>query len=804
MSGANAVSYEPLVMEFFEGDVWPALTTHAAELDNITVNGKPFTTVVTNAAKFFTKPLPGLTDRLGGTSTTTVDGKPVTVLSPWHLIADAYRAKRARIAAEATGKSNLWPESTSELVDILFRADKVGNAYQFRSPHMKAATRAAMKLVRDRIVEHDQTGDRVQWLSTDLPKKIEDFLGSPLFAAAGDFVETQSQAGAPRLAMDNLLLGVFDPAANAEAYATMRVGAADLIQLSLNDAELVPLGHMIGNLLAPGKTYLATQIALLNRMHQADTGVDADEPRRAAVPAGEPDDRARHPGALHDRRRRRRCRPRPARPAGAVDRGRLRRGVLERRPVLPRGEVRHAALRHHHQGAQPVKRCISLAALIATASLFTPAFAGGMFLSWRGVRDAERGGATVAGAEDADGIWLNPAGIAHVKEKTLAITTMYVNQQIDYARIDSGNNQLDTISNEHPGQPIPALAFVMPLKRFDDKLVIGGGTWTPYAGLHKYSIDGAQRYGSISIAETKIIVHDVRRGLSDQRQAAGRRDGAEHVHRARLARHPVGLPGPDGVRSRGPGVRLRRQGEAGRRVLAIGLARHPVRRAPDGHNRRDGAGPAKDSSTGKLSAKLPSSGFYEGAMLVGDQASVEMTMPGSLHAGVEVRPRPELRLEAALHVELWSIHDNITFSPKDMRIDNVAGVGAYELGPSVIPRNYNNSYAPSIGGEYTTGAVTVGAGYSYETAAAPKGYVSPLTVDAAKHLVGLGGAFRHNKWNVGATLGIAKLADTTVTLAEAKVPQLTPVRGQPEDVMINAGRYQSTYYLAGVRFQIGF
>lgn len=449
-----------------------------------------------------------------------------------------------------------------------------------------------------------------------------------------------------------------------------------------------------------------------------------------------------------------------------------------------------------------MKRCI--AAVVATVTLSTPAFAGGMFLSWRTVRDTQRGGATVAGAEDADGIWLNPAGIAHVEDKTLAITAMYVNQQIDYARIDSGDNELDTISNEHPGQPIPAIAFVAPIKSTGGKLVLGGGTWTPYAGLHKYNIEGAQRYGSISIAETKILYLTFAAAyqVSDKLRV-----GATLQNMVTLLDSRVILSGCPGQTVCAPedpefdsDVRVKQTdllSPSG--SLGIQYDAHPM--VTIGAMAQ---APAKISSTGKLSAKLPSSGFYEGATLVGDEASVEMTMPGSLHAGVEVRPRPDLRIEAALHVELWSIHDNITFTPKNMRIDNVAGVGAYTLGASVIPRNYNNSYAPSVGGEYTTGPVTVGAGYSYETAAAPKGYVSPLTVDAAKHLVGMGGSFRHNKWNVGASLGIAKLADTTVTLAEAKVPQLTPVRGQPDEVMINAGRYQSTYYLAGLRFQMGF
>ena len=294
-AGAGGVSYELLVMAFFESDVWPALTASAAELNAIVVNGKPFSTVLASAARFFVTPLPGLTDRRGATTTTAADGTPVIVLSPWHLFADAYLAKRARIAAATDDAQRaLWPDSTRELVDLMFRADPVGSAWQFRSPHLAAATRGLTKLLRDRIAEHDAAGDRMQWVTTELPNKLEDFFGHPLFAAAADFVESQTtvQAGAPRLAMDHLLLSVFDPAAAPEAYATMRIAAADFVQLALDDADLVPLGHMIGGLLAPDRTYLATQLALLHRLHQADLESTLTDLVarlfRSAEPASEP------------------------------------------------------------------------------------------------------------------------------------------------------------------------------------------------------------------------------------------------------------------------------------------------------------------------------------------------------------------------------------------------------------------------------------------------------------------------------------------------------------------------------------
>ncbi|HEY6035491.1 MAG TPA: hypothetical protein VIV58_14560, partial [Kofleriaceae bacterium] len=102
-------------------------------------------------------------------------------------------------------------------------------------------------------------------------------------------------------------------------------------------------------------------------------------------------------------------------------------------------------------------------------------------------------------------------------------------------------------------------------------------------------------------------------------------------------------------------------------------------------------------------------------------------------------------------------------------------------------------------GEYRGDGWQVGAGYSYETAAAPKGYVSVLTVDAAKHLFGFGGGIDVRGWQVGAAIGYVKLADVDVALADAKVPQLTPIRDQPSTVPINAGDYRSHYVLGGLR-----
>jgi len=446
-------------------------------------------------------------------------------------------------------------------------------------------------------------------------------------------------------------------------------------------------------------------------------------------------------------------------------------------------------------------RTASLLATLALGGLVSPALAGGMILPVKGVRDVERAGALVAGSEDPDSLWLNPAGLVHLMgTRSFLIGVTYLNQDVDYTRIDSGGNSMDTISNQYPGIGVPTFAISFPYK---DKFVLAGGVTAPYSGLHRYDIDGTQRYSSISLAESLslLMTFGVGYQVSPQLRVGATVQNIVSDLKSRVILS--GCPGQTVCAPEDP------EFDADTRVEQIDIF------SPSGSigvqydvNYRMPITlggmiqlPSKVSGEGKLTTKLPSSGFYEGAYVKGDRASLQFWVPAMLRLGVEVRPRPEIRVELALDVELWSMHNDITIEPRGVTIENVAGVGTYVVGPTVIPRNYKNSYAPAIGGEYEINKhARVGAGYSYETAAAPKGYVSVLTVDSGKHLVGMGGSFHRNSWVLGASLGFVKLADVDVSLEEAKVPQLSPVRGQPADVMVNAGSYKSSYVLGGLRF----
>jgi hypothetical protein len=267
--GANARSWEPLLADGAAGDLLPALVDNAAELNAITVNGRSLPTVLTNAASFAIGPLPGLADRQGRTTTTTADGQPVTDLTPWHVLADAYLARRARLSATgAEGKA--WESAVSGVVDVLFRASNDGSGWAFRNPRIRPVSHWVIEFLRGRLAVHNQAGDLTTWLAQTLPDSARDTLTHPVLAAAADLGVKLTAQGAPRTALEALLRDAFDETASPALLGMLRTASADLIQLALDDADLVPVAHLVGQLIAPDKPYLATQLNLLQNLAAAD------------------------------------------------------------------------------------------------------------------------------------------------------------------------------------------------------------------------------------------------------------------------------------------------------------------------------------------------------------------------------------------------------------------------------------------------------------------------------------------------------------------------------------------------------
>lgn len=419
----------------------------------------------------------------------------------------------------------------------------------------------------------------------------------------------------------------------------------------------------------------------------------------------------------------------------------------------------------------------SMRFFLVLLALSASAHAGGLTLPVQGVRSLERAGALVAGADDADALWLDPAGLAHAAgagHQALLFDVAYVYQPVDYT---SGGL---TVTNQQPGAPAPQLAGAYGVT---ERLVIAAGLAAPYMAFHEYDATGPTRYTSQSLAGTNLVRVTLGAGYVV----------STHLRVGATLQDHVTILAHDIVASACPAAMT-----CDRRYDMPLQIRESDYLSPSGSigvqwDASDaitiGAmaqAPAKVSANGTLKVTPPPA--LANAMVTGSGVRESFWLPPSVRAGIEWHT-PMLRVEAAIDVEMWSLHDEIRIAP-----DHVS-LGAMPLQTMTIPRHFSTSYAPSLGAEVHVGAAQLGAGVSYETAAASPDYVSVLTVDASKLLVGVGGGYLYGGWQLGVAAGYARLADVDVT--GGQVPVLEALGGNAP--IANAGTYRASYWLAGVR-----
>ena len=421
----------------------------------------------------------------------------------------------------------------------------------------------------------------------------------------------------------------------------------------------------------------------------------------------------------------------------------------------------------------------------------TTAHAGGLVLPERGVRELSQAGALVAGADDPAALWDDPAGLAHLAgdgHRALLFDVALVYQDVDYTAPGTAG----ALSNHQPGSPIPTIAGALGV---GDDLVIAGGIAAPYAPSHSFDAGGPERYASTELAASSFVM--VTAGAA-YRVSPRLRVGATVMDVVSTITAKMTLWDCPGARACTPGdASFDAPSEIDQTDYvspsgAVGVQWDATDTLVVGATL---AAPIRISGTGTLKTQPPSSTALMGGKLTGDQASLRFWLPPSARAGVSWHDRTT-RVEAAVDVELWSIHDEVEIVPSGVRIDQSAA-GSFAFAPMVIPRSYKTSVAVSVGGEQRVGDGVIGAGVGLETAAAPANDVSVLTVDAPKLLIGLGGAYAAGGWRIGASIGYAHLADVDVTAGTA--PVLQPIRTAPPFIAANDGSYRSFYLLGGLR-----
>ncbi len=470
-----------------------------------------------------------------------------------------------------------------------------------------------------------------------------------------------------------------------------------------------------------------------------------------------------------------------------------------------------------------MKRNLVGAALAALCTLAGQAHAGGLYFSDRGVRPLGRGGAFVAGADDAGAVYYNPAGLAFAGH-SLLIDAAWLQYSSTFQR-KAYEQQRDPNTGQPTGQyfvqtfpavkgttpvlPIPTLAYT---DNFGvDKANFAVAAWAPYAAVTSYpeTLNGSpapQRYSLISLDGSALAVVGLYASYKPNKHVAL---GAGIEMLTGFFSSTVVFntcppdrficapeePSYDSLSRLKVGPIFAPTGTVG----AILVPDDMVRFGLSFHL------PYWINSPAKVDVRLPSAPIFQNAKQQGNSANVKFQLPWTLRAGVEVRPADRTRVELAGTYEAWSMHDSIVMTPDNVKLTGVSGFPSeYQVGQIKLERGFTNTYSVRIGGEqgFDIGGygLDLRAGFMYEKSAIPNKYLSALTVDLDKYTIAIGGSLHVGKWRFDGTYARVTGISAKVDPKTAGITQVNPVRANPPAFpdRINGGTYQANANVYGV------
>lgn len=470
--------------------------------------------------------------------------------------------------------------------------------------------------------------------------------------------------------------------------------------------------------------------------------------------------------------------------------------------------------------------CLAGLALLLSAST---AGAAGLFTADRGVRPLGRGGAFVAGADDIGAIWYNPAGLADTGT-TLYIDFAWLNFSSEYTRqtqVTDANGTVRTfkypqVNGTTPFLPIPTIGGSFAFGK-NKEFTIALGVLAPYTAIASYPLTVAgqpspSRYSLVSLDGSALVVsgayfaykpiEQIRIGF-----------GLQALVGTFKSRVVFSASPPDRVISSPEDPQYDSLSQLNVGPIVAPSGNFGIIAVPDKHVHIGASAqlPFLINAPATINVRLPTAAVFDKASQDGDKARVRFELPPVLRFGVEYRTEidddSDIRVEAAYVREFWSVHDSIDVRPENVKLFNITGFPSpFGVAPISLPRHFQDSNSFRLGGEYSTkkiftsNRIDIRAGASYETSAIPQEWVSPLTYDANKIILG-GGASLHagEHWRLDAVGALVLLGSTTVTPAEAQVPRVNPVQGNPTKTeSINGGDYSARAIILGVGAQYKF
>ncbi|MFT3754961.1 MAG: hypothetical protein QM769_03275 [Pseudoxanthomonas sp.] len=275
----GAVSYEALIKKVLGGDLLLATAQLSPILTALTTDGKVGSPralpVLLRLARYVFDPAlappGGMRYRNQATVALRNDGKPAGAVTPFYILADALKKKKA-LFKDPTAKvtKERWDQAISDVLDLLLKVKvtpgMAGSTYQFDNPRLRPLAQILLDFAKGRVGAHG--ADLGSW-ADKLIADLTDVLTGPLTTALCDLGSKLDDSDAARTKTYALLRQTLDEQ-NVGARAALLVAAVDAVQLLLDDPDLVAVGRGLAGIVDPQTVPALAGVTLMRRGHELE------------------------------------------------------------------------------------------------------------------------------------------------------------------------------------------------------------------------------------------------------------------------------------------------------------------------------------------------------------------------------------------------------------------------------------------------------------------------------------------------------------------------------------------------------
>ncbi len=278
----GTVSYEPLLIEMFNSDIMKGLNQLSKTLQTVQIKhctaSDPMSHACTTTAPIdgiaavaqATRALVdpdqakaiGLKDRAGSATAKRNDGMmpPTGVnpqVTPLYLVLQALNSIDDQLVAFQAAnpgddkRQAQWKTARSQLVDQFIDVSGQNTATAtFKNAAFPKVTPVLVDIIRSQLTAHCPTSftapfTRCAWSRDDITTQMANVVKGPTFAAALDLQDAIRKDDGARQQLELLLTYLLDSASTNDALAGLLTSAADIVQVLRDDANLVPLFHVL-------------------------------------------------------------------------------------------------------------------------------------------------------------------------------------------------------------------------------------------------------------------------------------------------------------------------------------------------------------------------------------------------------------------------------------------------------------------------------------------------------------------------------------------------------------------------------